>query len=73
LGSGGKRVDPEKLSTIKLLKRPETKLQLKQVLGLFGLFREYIPNYAEHALPLTKLTSKKTPNKLAWGETEQQS
>ena len=49
LGSGGKRVDPDKLAAIKLLKRPETKTELRQVLGLFGWFREYIPGFAEHA------------------------
>jgi len=41
------------------------------VLGLFGWFREYIPGFAEHALPLTKLTSKQTRNRIPWGETEQ--
>ena len=41
------------------------------MLGLFGWFREYIPGFAEHALPLTKLTSKQTLNRIPWGETEQ--
>ena len=71
LGSGGKRVDPDKLATIKLLKRPETKTELRQVLGLFGWFREYIPGFAEHALPLTKLTAKLTPSRIPWGDVEQ--
>ena len=71
LGSGGKRVDPDKLAAIKLLKRPETKSQVRQVLGMFGWFREYIPAFAEHALPLTRLTSNKTPNKILWGDAEQ--
>ena len=45
LGSGGKRVDPDKLAAIKLLNHPETKSQVRQVLGLFGWFREYIPAF----------------------------
>ena len=46
VGSGHRRVDPDKLSAIMQLKRPETKTQVRQVLGLFGWFREFIPNYA---------------------------
>jgi hypothetical protein len=40
---------------------------LRQVLGLFGWFREHIPGYAEVALPLTELTSSRVPNRLPWG------
>jgi hypothetical protein len=41
------------------------------VLGLFGWFREYIPHYAKWALPLTELTLKKYPNRVPWGEAEE--
>jgi hypothetical protein len=34
------------------------------VLGFFSFFREHIPNYAKHAMPLTELTGKGTPEHL---------
>lgn len=73
VGSGHRRVDPDKLSAIMQLKRPETKTQVRQVLGLFGWFREFIPNYAQVAYPLTELTSKRVPLRVPWGEVEQRS
>jgi hypothetical protein len=73
VGSGKRRVDPDKLHSILQLKRPETKTQVRSVLGLFGWFREYIPHYAEWARPLTELTSKRIPNRIPWGIDEQKS
>jgi hypothetical protein len=43
------------------------------VLGLFNWFREYIPNFAEIARPLTELLAKGVPDKTPWGERQQQS
>jgi len=64
-------MDPDKLAAIVLLRPPETKTQLRRTLGMFGWFREYIPNFAKHAYVLTKLTAKQTPNKISCGEEEQ--
>src|SRR5664279_601234 len=72
VGSGKREPDSEKLQAIKLLKEPETKTQLRQTLGLFGWFREHIPRYAEVALPLTELTSKRVPNRIPWGARERE-
>ena len=73
MGSGKRRVDPDKLHAILQLKRPETKTQVRSVLGLFGWFREYIPHYAEWARPLTELTSKRVSNRIPWSENERRS
>ena len=73
VGSGKRRVDPDKVHSILQLKRPETKTQVRSVLGLFGWFREYIPRYAEWARALTELTSKRVPNRIPWGTNEQAS
>ena len=70
LGSGSRRADPSRVEAIKLLRVPETKKQLRQILGLFCHFQEYIPCFAELARPLTDLTSKKVPNRIPWGEEE---
>jgi len=56
IGSGKRRADPDK---IEHMKRPETKTQVRQVLGFFSWFREYIPDFAIHAKPLTDLTVKR--------------
>ena len=70
IGSGQKRADGNKVSAVHKMKAPETKKQLRQILGFFSYFREYIPRFAEIAKPLTDLTSKRVPTRIPWG-TEQ--
>ncbi|GFW82966.1 retrovirus-related Pol polyprotein from transposon 297 [Trichonephila clavipes] len=43
-----------------------TKKQLRSALGLCDFYRQYIPNFAKIALPLTELTKKKVPNEIPW-------
>jgi hypothetical protein len=64
IGSGERRVDPGKIKTVQELQEPKTKKQIRQLLGFFSFFREYIPNYAMHAKPLTDLTGKGVPERL---------
>jgi hypothetical protein len=71
IGSGQRRADPDKVATIYALKPAETKKQLRQILGFFSFFRDYIPGFSEVSRPLTDLTSKRVPNRIPWG-TEQQ-
>jgi len=37
------------------------------MIGFFSYFRDYIPNFAEIAKPLTDLTGKRVSNKIPWG------
>ena len=71
VGSGNRRIDPEKLRAVGEIKRPETKKEVRQLLGLFGWYREYIPRYSEIVCPLTNLTAKGKPNRIIWTECEQ--
>jgi hypothetical protein len=71
IGSGQRRADPDKVATIYALKPAETKKQLRQILGFFSFFRDYIPGFSEVSKPLTDLTSNRVPNRIPWG-TEQQ-
>jgi RNase H-like domain found in reverse transcriptase len=73
VGSGKRNIDPSKIQDIENLRRPETKAQVRQILGLLDWFRDYIPYYAEHAIPLSNLTSQRIPNHVPWGEIEDNS
>jgi len=70
IGSGQRRVDPEKLDVINNLKEPETKKQLRTIIGIFSFFRDYIPNFAFVAKPLTDLTSKRVSDRIPFGQRE---
>ena len=52
------------------MKVPETKRQVRRLIGFFSYFRDYIKNFAEIAKPLTDLTGIRIPNKVPWGEKE---
>ena len=72
IGGGRHRPDPNKIKVVVEMQRPITKRQLKQRLGLLSYYRDYVPNYAAIAKPLTALTGKREPSVLNWGEREQQ-
>jgi hypothetical protein len=72
IGSGERKADPERVEAIKSLRVPETKKQLRQVLGLFGHFHDYIQDFAKVAYPLTELTGKRYANRIPWGSREQE-
>jgi len=66
VGSGRKRADPERLNVIAAIPRPNTKRELRRLLGALGCYREYIPQFALIAKPLTGLTNKKSSNVIQW-------
>jgi len=70
IGSGTRQPDPEKVLAIKEIVVPDTKRQLRGMLGLFSYFRKYVPSLAAKAKILTDLTSKRAPQnlKLQWTE-----
>jgi len=70
IGSGKQKVDYEKVAAVDAIKIPETKKQVRQILGFFNYFRDSIPNFAEIAKPLTDLTKKTHSNKIHCGENE---
>ncbi|GFY17103.1 retrovirus-related Pol polyprotein from transposon 17.6 [Trichonephila clavipes] len=60
--------DKERIKAIQNLQAPTTKKQLRSALGLCNFYRQYIPNIAKIALPLTELTIKKVPNEIPWSK-----
>ncbi|KAL2103518.1 hypothetical protein ACEWY4_000386 [Coilia grayii] len=68
LGRGVIRPQVGKVEAIKACERPTTKKQVRSFLGLVGWYRRFISNFSERAVPLTELTRKSQPNKVAWTE-----
>ncbi|XP_040062301.1 uncharacterized protein LOC120837151 [Ixodes scapularis] len=71
VGSGTHGPDPEKIAAIEGLAPPQTKKELRSLLGLCGYYREYVRSYAEVAGPLTALTKRGIPNLIPWPEDAQ--
>lgn len=73
VGSGMHAPDPNRIEAIANLKRPNTKKELRSVLGLCNYYRDYVSQFSDIVFPLTQLTSKRIPNELPWGKEEQAS
>jgi hypothetical protein len=73
VGSGKRLPDPEKVEAVMNLKVPESKKQVRQIMGLFSHFRDYIPLFSEVAKPITDLTLKRVPSRVPWGREQQNS
>ena len=59
------------MKKIKDAPRPSTKKQVRSFMGLAGYYRDFIPNFAAIAAPLSDLTRKGQPNKVEWGEAQE--
>ena len=71
VGSGHRGIDPDKVySAVECLKEPETKKQLRQIIGFFSFFRDYICNFSFVAKPLTDLTNKRVPERIPFQQRE---
>ena len=71
IGKGEISLQEDNMKKIQDAPRPETKKQVRSFLGLTGFYREYIPNYAAIAVPLTDLTKKGQPNRVEWGDAQE--
>ena len=71
VGSEGRRPDPDRLKGLEKMSRPQTKKELRKLLGAFGYYPDYVEHFAHIVKPLTDLTSKKVPNQLPWEECHQ--
>lgn len=47
------------------------KQQVRSFMGLAGYYRDFIPNFAAVAAPLSELTRKGQPGKVEWGDAQE--
>ena len=64
-----RKPDPEKVRAIKELKPPQTKDDVRSVLGLVGFYREFIEGMSAKTAPLQKLLQKNV--QFEWGPEQQ--
>lgn len=64
-----KGLHQDNVEKIKNARRPKKKV--KAFLGLTRYYREFIPNYAAKAVPLSDLLRKGQPNKVEWREAQE--
>ena len=60
----------DNVEKIKDAPRPSTKKQVRSLMGLAEYYRDFIPNFAAIAAPLSDLTRKGQPNKAEWDEAQ---
>ena len=66
VGSGTIEMNPDRTESLLQMKIPETKKQVKQMLGLFSYYRQFVNNFAHIAQPLPGLTKKILSDKITW-------
>src|SRR6218665_3320191 len=71
VGSGTIEMNPERIESLLKMKIRETKKQVKQILGLFSYYRQFVNNFAHIAKPLSHLTKKILPDKITWTDIHQ--
>jgi len=71
LGKGRCSCQNDKIKKIKDAPRCATKKQVRSFLGLTGYYRSFVPNFAVLALPLFDLLKKHAPNKIHWGDEQE--
>jgi len=70
ISHGQRKPDPDKVKALKEMQPPQTKEDVRSVLGLASFYREFIPNLSAVAAPIQKLMEKNVS--FEWGTEQQQ-
>ena len=60
ISAEGLKPPPDRVQALQTYPSPRNIKELRRVLGMFGWFRKFIPNYSQITQPLTKLLRKST-------------
>ena len=66
-------VNKDNITKVLNARRPNSKKEIQSFLGLTGYYRQFIPQYATIAAPLTDLIKKGVPNKISWNKIHEDS
>ena len=59
------------LRKIAILSPPETKKQVRSILGTLNFYKKYVPHFSQLSAVLSDLTKKNMPNKVVWQDAHQ--
>lgn len=71
LSSQGIKPQPNKIASIERLPPPSNVTEVKELLGMAGYYRKFVPTFAAVTAPLSDLTRKDV--EFRWGDEEQES
>lgn len=66
VGGGLVKPEPSKVQAVLNFPTPTDKTGVRAFLGLTGYYRQFIPNFASLAVPLTDLIRKTAPMRVTW-------
>ena len=66
VGNGQVKPDPAKICAVEKFPTPQTKKAVRTFLGFTGYYRKFFGNYSTIATPLSDLTRKSLPDRVAW-------
>ena len=69
VGGGTQRPNASITSKILNIKPPNTKKQVRSLLGLISYYRKFVPDFADISASLSDLTKKGKPEKVQWTST----
>ena len=69
--SGRISLHEDNVFKIKNARRPQTKKETRSFLGFTDYYCDYLPHYAKIAAPPYDLTKKGKPNRIVWGDREE--
>ncbi|GFR58487.1 zinc finger protein [Elysia marginata] len=71
LGQGTISLQDENVEKVRNAPRPKTKKEVRAFFGLFGYYKDFVPNFAAISAPLSDLVRKGQPNTVNWSDSQE--